>query len=366
MCKNNNLPTNRQTGDVIPKNKRTVQQGNFTMIANEILMDTRLSFKAKGIFSLLLSRPLDWKIHLNEIVSRSDKDGKRAVQSGFKELMKFGYVDLVTVYNEKANRFEGTFYQIPDHWRVSSQPHFRTVCKTDEVPTALTEKEAVSNAVGLKTALHTKTKESNTNCSKTKNQQHQIPVAAVSSKNVNTYSSIMAFFESLQAAKDWQLSFFNQTLSNGSVLSIEGFELLLQHFKENALRTNTQYQNLEEVQKHFTNWFNKNHRQKTLSYYIEQQRVKYQRLQRKALETIKVSNGIFKNLLAQSCKNVRQVLVCLKRLQAQSIFLQSALSYLKDDVETATRILLKDIQQMIERIENGKKLGRLDWFCSRA
>ncbi|NJN77577.1 MAG: hypothetical protein HC803_04000 [Saprospiraceae bacterium] len=85
---------------------------SFTQISNEVLLDERLSFKARGILALLLSRPKDWKIYVDEIVERSDMDGKHSVRTGFKELKALGYVDLVKVWNDATGKFEGTVYQL--------------------------------------------------------------------------------------------------------------------------------------------------------------------------------------------------------------------------------------------------------------
>jgi hypothetical protein len=94
----------------LPKTK--AQTASFTQISNEVLLDERLSFKARGILALLLSRPKDWKIYIDEIVERSEADGKHSVRTGFKELKALGYVDLVKVWNDATGKFEGTVYQL--------------------------------------------------------------------------------------------------------------------------------------------------------------------------------------------------------------------------------------------------------------
>ena len=104
MSKSNNLPVN---GQGMSETKQS-----FTQISNEVLLDERLSFKARGILAILLSRPKDWKIYVDEIVERSDVDGKHSVRTGFKELKALGYVDLVKVWNDATGKFEGTVYQL--------------------------------------------------------------------------------------------------------------------------------------------------------------------------------------------------------------------------------------------------------------
>jgi len=59
MSKSNELPSKRQKESTMPETK--AKTTNFTQISNEVLLDERLSFKARGILALLLSRPKNWK-----------------------------------------------------------------------------------------------------------------------------------------------------------------------------------------------------------------------------------------------------------------------------------------------------------------
>ena len=96
-------------GQTLPPSKL---KSDFTQISNAVLLDERLSFKARGILALLLSRPADWRIYLGEISERSSKDGKKAVQFGFKELVEMGYLVLTAFINPKSGQFEGKGYAI--------------------------------------------------------------------------------------------------------------------------------------------------------------------------------------------------------------------------------------------------------------
>lgn len=88
--------------------------GNFTTIQNEILLDNRISYKAKGIFLYLWSRSTipDWSYNMADIIDQS-KDGKDSVLSGIRELEKFKYVERVPCKKENA-RFSGYTYLIDD------------------------------------------------------------------------------------------------------------------------------------------------------------------------------------------------------------------------------------------------------------
>lgn len=64
---------------------------DFTVMSNHHLRDSRLSLKAKGLLSLILSLPDDWKHSLGGYVSMCS-EGERAVRSALGELKECGYV----------------------------------------------------------------------------------------------------------------------------------------------------------------------------------------------------------------------------------------------------------------------------------
>ena len=63
----------------------------FTTISNSALLDQRLSYKAKGLLVMLLSRPDGWTFRVDWLVKQS-QDGREAVRSGLKELEDYGYL----------------------------------------------------------------------------------------------------------------------------------------------------------------------------------------------------------------------------------------------------------------------------------
>ncbi|MFJ3309683.1 hypothetical protein ACIPSA_43110 [Streptomyces sp. NPDC086549] len=63
----------------------------FTQIANGLFRDTRLSFKAKGLFGLLSTHRDGWRMTVADI-ARCGRDGDSAVKSGLKELEKHGFL----------------------------------------------------------------------------------------------------------------------------------------------------------------------------------------------------------------------------------------------------------------------------------
>jgi len=63
----------------------------YVQIDKRAIQDKRLSWKAKGILSYLLSLPDDWRIYIIELEKHAP-DGEAALRSGLKELENIGYL----------------------------------------------------------------------------------------------------------------------------------------------------------------------------------------------------------------------------------------------------------------------------------
>lgn len=75
--------------------------GKFTMVSNEAIEDSSLSFKAKGILIYLLSRPYGWNFSA-ERISEASKEGIEAVRSGLSELEAGNYLLRTPARNERG------------------------------------------------------------------------------------------------------------------------------------------------------------------------------------------------------------------------------------------------------------------------
>lgn len=64
---------------------------NYTVMSNYHFRDKRLSFKAKGLLSFMLSLPDDWDYSVQGLITTA-KDGRDSVTSGLKELEHYGYL----------------------------------------------------------------------------------------------------------------------------------------------------------------------------------------------------------------------------------------------------------------------------------
>jgi hypothetical protein len=73
------------------KEKLKKQEVGFAQVKNEVLNDPKLSWKAKGIFAYIYSKPDDWDFSV-ERAANDSTDGPKATRSGVKELEKAGYL----------------------------------------------------------------------------------------------------------------------------------------------------------------------------------------------------------------------------------------------------------------------------------
>lgn len=81
--------------------RATRPKTHFTIIANEVLRDEKLSFRARGILACILSRPDNWKT-TSESLARESKEGRSAILSALKELEQVGYLVRNKYQNEKG------------------------------------------------------------------------------------------------------------------------------------------------------------------------------------------------------------------------------------------------------------------------
>ncbi len=76
---------------------------NFTQVRNKALLDKNLSLKAKGLLTIMLSRPDNWTFYMTWIEAQSS-DGRHAVRAAMQELINFNYV-----IREKERGEDGKF-----------------------------------------------------------------------------------------------------------------------------------------------------------------------------------------------------------------------------------------------------------------
>ena len=86
----------------------------FVRIQNDILLNDKLSWKAKGLLCFMLSRKDDWEFHKVQ-VQKYSTDGRDGTISAFNELIKAGYVKQIRKRDTKGKfiSFDYLVYDAP-------------------------------------------------------------------------------------------------------------------------------------------------------------------------------------------------------------------------------------------------------------
>ncbi|MEO6679492.1 MAG: phage replication protein [Pseudomonas sp.] len=93
---------------------RSKPEKGYTIISNHIIKDNRLTFKARGILSMLLSLPPHPRNLSIESIAKQSQDGVSAVRSGIEELKIIGYLDVQQKYNARG-QYDGVEWNLRDN-----------------------------------------------------------------------------------------------------------------------------------------------------------------------------------------------------------------------------------------------------------
>lgn len=92
--------------------KLTVSEG-FAITSNRLLNNEEISFKAKGLFAYIISKPEGWDFSAKAISSQS-KEGYDSIREGLRELESAGYLVRSKYQNELGHwEIEYTVYHFP-------------------------------------------------------------------------------------------------------------------------------------------------------------------------------------------------------------------------------------------------------------
>lgn len=93
---------------------RIIKNRNYSVISNYHLQDKKLSFKAKGLLSYMLSLPDNWKYSIKGIAKES-KESEKTVRTILKELEFHKYLVIVKKQNALGRFiYEYYIYEKPD------------------------------------------------------------------------------------------------------------------------------------------------------------------------------------------------------------------------------------------------------------
>lgn len=156
---------------------------NYTVMSNEHLKDKRLSLKAKGLLSVMLSLPDTWDYSISGLVAIC-KESETAVKSTLNELKSCGYLVVTKkMPNETESGRIEYVYDIFEKAKTGKQ----------EV-----EKQGVEN-LGVENVRQLSTKKSSTDESNTNNKKKEgrragyDEIIADYTENVELRSSLMEF-----------------------------------------------------------------------------------------------------------------------------------------------------------------------------
>lgn len=134
---------------------RVEKTKNYTVMSNYHFKDKKISWKAKGLLSTMLSLPEDWDYSIRGLEAMST-DGNKAVRSGLKELEENGYLTRTAIRDEKGiiRDWDYTIYENPlenPNWskefaEVLNPDVQNRQVESPEVQNAHVDKEHVENA----------------------------------------------------------------------------------------------------------------------------------------------------------------------------------------------------------------------------
>ena len=86
---------------------RVIKNKNYSVIANGIFRDKRISLKAKGLLGILLSLPQNWNLSI-EGLTKITKEGRHSITNTITELIENGYIERTQIRDK--GKFVGYQY----------------------------------------------------------------------------------------------------------------------------------------------------------------------------------------------------------------------------------------------------------------
>ena len=121
---------------------------NYTVISNYHLKEKKMSLKAKGLLTLMLSLPEDWDFSINGLVSIC-KESESAIKAALKELKVFGYlkIEMIKPNKSKSKKIEYVY----NIFEKPLEKNKRQQVKKQQVENQPTENQSSENQGQLNT-----------------------------------------------------------------------------------------------------------------------------------------------------------------------------------------------------------------------
>lgn len=91
--------------------KLPTHEKNYTKVDNQAINDSRLSYRARGILCMLLSKRSDWRVNIKHL-AQSGNISSACIRSSLKELARYGYARLIANYDTGSARLNGKTWEI--------------------------------------------------------------------------------------------------------------------------------------------------------------------------------------------------------------------------------------------------------------
>lgn len=114
------------------------REHGFAIMAKAALENAGLSFKARGIYAYLMTKPESWTVNMKDL--QRGRDGREAVQSGLKELQAVGLAEYKIL---PGNGGEWILYEVPPGKRVFRSPGNPVTGKSGNRETRSLNKEGI-------------------------------------------------------------------------------------------------------------------------------------------------------------------------------------------------------------------------------
>lgn len=99
---------------------RTVKEENYSIIHNDAITDSDMTWEARGMLAYLLSKPDGWEVRNDDLVKQSPS-GQHKTKRIIKELEQAGYM-----HRRKERADDGTFMWVTEVYeRPESNPHHK-------------------------------------------------------------------------------------------------------------------------------------------------------------------------------------------------------------------------------------------------
>lgn len=178
---------------------RVAKTKDYTVMSNYHLKDRRLSLKAKGLLTVMLSLPDSWNYTLHGLTA-INQEGVDAIREAVRELEQAGYIVRTRARNAQG-QLKGTVYTI---YEQPQQPESQLQAATEQTPsepvpaTPAQETPALENPTQASPALAYPT-QSNTYLSKKQSEKER---KKEHTNGTNPHPSVSVFIQQRAAVEE--------------------------------------------------------------------------------------------------------------------------------------------------------------------